>query len=185
MHRPASTAPPMTDCGAWTPPAGNDQLQILRILDCGDETLVIIRIHFDRELQRAIEQIELSRAEGRRDDMAARASRGSDLRGSDTSNHKESAPGGMQDTGEAERYREADREHCSMPHQDEQVAEQQAPMPSEPRHKHPDERAIESRPVSNPELARSDPPQQHEPRLRQIEQEIEERQDRDRNDRDR
>jgi hypothetical protein len=139
----------------------------------------------DRELQRAIEQIELSRAEGRRDDMAARASRGSDLRGSDTSNHKESAPGGMQDTGEAERYREADREHCSMPHQDEQVAEQQAPMPSEPRHKHPDERAIESRPVSNPELARSDPPQQHEPRLRQIEQEIEERQDRDRNDRDR
>src|SRR6476646_7402089 len=54
MHRPASTAPPMTDCGAWTPPAGNDQLQILRILDCGDETLVIIRIHFDRELQRAL-----------------------------------------------------------------------------------------------------------------------------------
>ena len=44
----------MTDCGAWTPPAGNDQLQILRILDCGDETLVIIRIHFDRELQRAL-----------------------------------------------------------------------------------------------------------------------------------
>jgi hypothetical protein len=139
----------------------------------------------DRELQRAIEQIELARAEGRRDDRAARANRESGLRDSDTGNHKEGAPGGMQDTGEAERYREADREHRSMPDQDEQVAEQKAPMPSEQRHKHPDERAIESRPVSNPELARSDPPQQHVPRLRQIEQEIEERQDRDRNDRER
>jgi hypothetical protein len=58
-------------------------------------------------------------------------------------------------------------------------------MPSEQRRKHLDERAIESRPVSKPELARSDPPQQHVPRLRQIEQEIEDRQDRDRNDRER
>jgi soluble cytochrome b562 len=139
----------------------------------------------DRELQRAIEQIELSRAEGRRDDRAARVSRESDLTGSNTSNHKEGALCGMQDTGKAERYRETDSGTRSVPDQDEQVADRHAPMPSEQRRKHLDERAIESRPVSKPELARSDPPQQHVPRLRQIEQEIEDRQDRDRNDRER
>jgi len=73
----------------------------------------------------------------------------------------------------------------STPELDDQTAVQQATMPSEQRTRHPDDRSADRKPPIDAELARSDPPQQQVPRLRQIELELEERQDRDRDDRER
>ena len=69
-----------------------------------------------------------------------------------------------------------------MHEQDDQIVEQQATMTSEQRTRHTDDRSADRMPVLDAELARSDPPQQQVPRLRQIELELEERQDRDRDD---
>ena len=57
-------------------------------------------------------------------------------------------------------------------------------MQTEQSTRHPGDRSAERKPALDAELPRSDPPQQHVPRLRQIELELEERQDRDRDDRE-
>lgn len=139
----------------------------------------------DQDLQRTIGQIELSR------DKQARSDRGEDREQKAASidpgqNHgADGAPGGFQGAAEAEQHRDPGRAVGSTPEQDDQIVEQQATMPSEQRTRQSDGRSAERKPALDAELARSDPPQQHVPRLRQIELELEERQDRDRDDRER
>ena len=136
----------------------------------------------DQDLQRMIDQIELSRVEERLKD-----------RGEDRDQQADSvdagakdAPDGFQGAAEAEQHRDAGREAPSTPEHDDQIVEQQTTMPPfEQLTRRPDDRSVERKQVSDAELARSDPPQQHVPRLRQIELELEERQDRDRDDRER
>ncbi|SMH26268.1 relaxase/mobilization nuclease domain-containing protein [Mesorhizobium australicum] len=139
----------------------------------------------DPDLQRTIDQIALSRAEQARsergearDEQAASINAGANRR-------VDGAPNGFQDVAEAEQYRDPAQEVQMTPGQDDQVIEQQATMSTGPRTQHPEDRAVERKPALDAELARSDPPQQHVPRLRQIEREVEERQDRDREDRER
>jgi hypothetical protein len=139
----------------------------------------------DQDLQRTIDQIELSRVENRR---SARGEERDQKVGSidaGANRRNDGAPGGFQGAAEAEQHRDPGREVRSTPEQDDQIVEQQATMPSEQRTRHPDDRSLERKPALDAELARSDPPQQHVPRLRQIELELEVRQDRDRDDRER
>lgn len=136
----------------------------------------------DQELRRTIDQLELSRAEDRRNDGDRYPD--TDPTGAATNNQNEGALGGIR-RAEFEPHRVPTRDIQSMPEQDDHVAEQKPTIPSEQRTRHPDERAIEKEPVLDAELVRSDPPQQHMPRLRQIELDLEERQDRDRDDRER
>ncbi|CAG0987214.1 MAG: hypothetical protein F9K19_04225 [Rhizobiaceae bacterium] len=139
----------------------------------------------DQELQRMIHQIEMSRAEQARSDRG----QDSDQRAASIdagANHlTDGALGGFQGAAEAEQHRDPGREGRSTPEHDDQILEQQTSMPSEQRARHPDDRSAERKPPLDAELARSDPPQQHVQRLRQIELELEERQDRDRDDRER
>ncbi|RUM96327.1 hypothetical protein EET67_18440 [Pseudaminobacter arsenicus] len=125
----------------------------------------------DHELQRAIEQIEQSRAKARPDNTVGRIHWESDLSDSHASSQNDGAPGGRaQGVPEAERHRDAGWAARSMPRQE---------------RGHPDERAIKRKPVLDAEPTRSDPPQQHVPRLRQIELEIKASQNRDHRDRER
>ena len=132
-----------------------------------------------------IDQIELSRVENRRSDRGENSDQKADSIDADANRRNDGAPGGFQGAAEAEQHRGPVREVHSMPEQDNQTIEQQATMPSEQRTRHPDDRSLERKPALDAELARSDPPQQHVPRLRQIELELEERQVRDRDDRER
>ncbi|WP_051131355.1 relaxase/mobilization nuclease domain-containing protein [Pseudaminobacter salicylatoxidans] len=134
----------------------------------------------DRDLQHTIAQIELSRAEDKRNGR----DRESYSIGAGTNNN-EDVLGGSQETAEAEQHRDPGQDVRSTPEQDDHVAEQQATMASEQRPKHPDERAAERKPTLDAEHVRFDPPQHHVPRLRQIELELQEREDRDRDGRDR
>lgn len=135
----------------------------------------------DQNLQRTIDQIELSRAEDERNDR----DREPYSTGAGANNRNEGALGGFQGAAEAEQHRDPVRDVRSAPEQDDHVAEKQAAMPPEQTPKHPGERAAERKPALDAEHARSDPPQQHVPRLRQIELELQEREDRDRDERDR
>lgn len=135
----------------------------------------------DQELQRAIEAIELARDEANRNvdreqhfaDQASMASDGKD------SNRAPS------EAVEAEQTREAD---LDVPHASADdglgVEQQNSPASSQEKardgHGQPERL---SRPAAEP--VRSDPPQQHVPRLRQIEREIEERHERAIDDRER
>lgn len=140
----------------------------------------------DQDLQRTIDQIELSRTEDRRADWGPRRHREFDTAAAGKNDqNNEGIRSGIQGAAEAEQHRDPDRDVRSTSEQDDLFADQQAKMPSEQRTRHPDERAVEGRPAHDAELARSDPPQQHVPRLQQIELELEERQDRDRDDRGR
>lgn len=139
----------------------------------------------DQELQRTIDQIELSRVENRRSDRGENSDQKADSIDADAKRRNDGAPGGFQGAAEAEQHRDPRQEVRSTPEHDDQIVEQQATMPSEQRTRHPDDRSAERKPTLDAELARSDPPQQHVPRLRQIELELEERHDRDRNDRER
>ncbi|WP_246252779.1 hypothetical protein [Allomesorhizobium camelthorni] len=139
----------------------------------------------DQELQRTIAQIELSRAERVRSDTGADRDQKADSIDAGANRPNEGAPGGFQGAAEAEQHRDPVREVRSTPEKDGQTVEQQATMPSEQRTRHPDDRSVERKPGLDAELARSDPPQQHVPRLRQIELELEKREDRDRDDRER
>ena len=117
----------------------------------------------DQELQRAIEAIELARREANRNldreqHFARQTSMVSDGKNSN------GAPSGAI---EAEQSRETDLD---------------VPRASEERDEHGQPEGP-SRPTAEP--VRSDPPQQHVPRLRQIEREIEERHERDVDDRER
>jgi hypothetical protein len=139
----------------------------------------------DQDLQRTIDQIELSRVESRRSDRGEDSDQKADSIDAGANRRNDGAPGGFRGAAEAEQHRDPGREARSTPEHDDQTAEQQATMPSEQRTRHPDDRSAERKPALDAELARSDPPQQHVPRLRQIELELEERQDRDRDDRER
>ncbi|MRX36899.1 hypothetical protein [Aminobacter sp. MDW-2] len=139
----------------------------------------------DRDLQRTIDQIELSRGGQARSDRGQDSDQNAVSIDVGANRRIDGAPGGVQDVAEAEQHRDAVREVRSTPEHDDQIVEQQMTMPSEPRTRHPDDRSVDRQPALDAELARSDPPQQHVPRLRQIELELEERQDRDRDDRER
>src|SRR5690606_16347462 len=131
-----------------------------------------------------IDQIELSRVENRRSDRGENSDQKADSIDADANRRNDGAPGGFQGAAEAEQHRDPGQEVRSTPEHDDQIVEQQATMPSEQRTRHPDDRSVERKPTLDAELARSDPPQQHVPRLYQIELELEERHDRDRDDRE-
>lgn len=134
----------------------------------------------DQELRRTIDQIEQQARSDRgqdSDQKAASIDTGANRR-------TDGAPGGFQ-AAEAEQRRDPGQEDRSTPEHDDQSIEQPTTMSSEQRTRHPDDRSAERKPSLDAELARSDSPQQHVPRLRQIELELEERQDRDRDDRER
>lgn len=137
----------------------------------------------DQDLQRTIDQIELSRVESSRSDREEDRNQKADL--IEAGRRNGGAPGGFQGAAEAEQHRDPIREARSTPEQDDQMVEQQAMKPSFQRTKHSDDLSIEKKPALDAEFARSVPPQQHVPRLRQIELELEEHQDRDRDDRER
>jgi hypothetical protein len=139
----------------------------------------------DQDLRRTIDQIELARVEQARSDRGEDSDQNATSIDVGANRRIDGAPGGVQDVAEAEQHRDAVREVRSTPEHDDQITEQQLAVPSEQRTRHPDNRSAERKPALDAELARSDPPQQHVPRLRQIELELEERQDRDRDDRER
>jgi hypothetical protein len=128
----------------------------------------------DQDLQRVIDQIELAPIDHARNDRDQRV----DSIDAGTSRWTDSGLGGFQGT-EAEQRRDPGREERSTPEHDDQSIEEQATVPSEQRTRHPDDLAVEKKSTLDAELAKSDP-QQHVSRLRQIELELEERQDRDR-----
>lgn len=134
----------------------------------------------DQELQRAIELVELARGEARR--TAAGEQRGAER---DHDGEAKVAGGGSPGVIEAEQNREASRESLVASVEDAHGdARQASPTPDQPQRRS-DERVVRGRPKVEVEALRSDPPQQHVPRVRQIELEIEERRDRDRDDRER
>lgn len=139
----------------------------------------------DRELQRAIDQIELFSVESRRSDSGEDRDQKSASTDTGTNRRDDGAPGEFQGAAEAEQHRDPGRELRSRPEPDDQIVELQATMSSERRTRHPNDRSSERKSARDAELARSDPPQQHVPRLRQIELELEERNDRERDDRER
>lgn len=151
----------------------------------GDNQYMREAAKMDQDLQRTIDQIELSRADDRREDERADKGRGPQSPGLGTSKESEEAPVGFEGTAEAEQLRDPGQDVRPRTEVDEHLSEQQTAIPVEQRTRQPDERAVERKPAVDAELARSDPPQQHVPRLRQIELELEERQDRDRDDRER
>jgi len=139
----------------------------------------------DQDLQRTIDQIELGRAEQARSDRGQDGDQEAASIDPGANRRVHGRPGGFQGAAEAEQHRDPGQEGPSMPEHDDQTVEQQTTIPSEQRTRHPDDRSAERKPALDAELARSDPPQQHLPRLRQIELELEERQDRERDDRER
>ena len=139
----------------------------------------------DQDLQRTIDQIELAAADHARSDRDEGRHQKAASIDAGANRWADGAPDGLQGAAEAEQHRDPGREVRSTQEQDDQIVEQQATMPSEQRTRHTDDRSADRRPVLDAELARSDPPQQQVPRLRQFELELEERQDRDRDDRER
>lgn len=139
----------------------------------------------DQDIQRTIDQIELSRTDDKRTDRWSGREGEPHSTDTRTNNANESALGGVQGTAQAEQHRDSGRDVRSTRESGNHFAEQQPAMAPEQMTRHPDERVVERKPALEAELARSDPPQQHVPRLRQIELEHEELQDRDRDDRER
>src|SRR5690606_34835751 len=118
-------------------------------------------------------------------DKGADRGRESASNSSSTNNRNGGPLGGVPEAAEVGQQRDSVQDVRSTPEQDDRVAEQQAAMPSEQRTRHSVERVAERKPAIDAELTRSDPPQQQVPRLRQIELELEDRQHRDRDDRER
>lgn len=128
----------------------------------------------DQDLQRAIEVIEATREETRS------AQDGTDRQ----------ATGGEPSAGVSTGVAEAEQGNQAVygrfgVGQSEQIGDRQASPPEEQPPQHPDEKVADRRSMGETEIAGSDPPQQHVPRLRQIELEIEGRDDRDRDNRGR
>jgi soluble cytochrome b562 len=147
----------------------------------GDNQYVREVAKSDQELQRAIELIELAQGQARR--SAEREQRGADqASGGSDAKGPDGVPSGIV---EREQTRETDRENQSAPDQnvhgvDRENSPASGQESSRDRDRRPDDASR-----SPTEVARADPPQQHVPRLRQLELEIEERHDRDRDDRER
>jgi len=137
----------------------------------------------DRDLQRMIDQIELSRGDNRHSDGGEVRDQQADSFDAGGNRRIDGAPDGFQGIAEAEHHRDSVRNVSSTPEPVDQVVEEQ--LPHEQRTTQRDDRSLERKPVLDAELSKSDPAQQHVPRLRQIELELEDRQDRDRDDRKR
>lgn len=133
----------------------------------------------DQELQRAIELVELARDEVRR--TADGEQRGVER---DHDGGAKVASGGSPGVIEAEQNREASRESFIASAENADVDVRQA-SPTPDQLQRPSDKRVAERTAAEVETARTDPPQQHVPRLSQIEGEIEERAERDRDDRDR
>jgi len=147
----------------------------------GDNQYVREIAKSDPELQHAIELIERAQNDVRRD--ADRDQRGANQAAGES--ETKAPAGGAPGMAEAEQTPEANRESQPKPEQDLHGNDRQnstAPGQENPRDtdRRPDDAS--RTPV---EVGRSDPPQQHVPRLHQIELEIEERHERDRDDRER
>lgn len=147
----------------------------------GDNQYVREVAKSDHELQRAIELIEIARGETRR--ISDSEQRGADREYGGGEN--KGAAGGSSGVVEAEQNREAGREGKRSAGQDDHVDDRQVSPAEEQSQRRPDEKLAERSSATEVEIARSDPPQQHVPRLREIELEIGERAERDRDDRDR
>jgi hypothetical protein len=139
----------------------------------------------DRDLEQAIERIEASRDERRNTDNGRHEQHGSDL--VDAGGRDKDATGGSPIAGEAEQNRAASREGRLVEGREEQIDDRQDPLPAEQpqRERGLDDKKTERHSSIEAEVSRSDPPRQHVPRLRQIEMEIEERHERERDDRER
>ncbi len=137
------------------------------------------------DLEQAIERIEASRDERAKTEIGQQEQRGSDL--ADASGYDKDATGGAPVTSEAERNRAASRDGRLAESQEEQIDDRRDPLPGVkplPERRLDDPNA-ERHSSIEAEVSRSDPPQQHVPRLRQIEMEFEERQERHPDDRER
>ncbi|MDQ6436295.1 hypothetical protein RB623_19730 [Mesorhizobium sp. LHD-90] len=138
----------------------------------------------DQDLQRAIELIEVARDEARSiERKGQREQHGPE--GQDASGQMKGSAGGSPSVAEAELNREAVHDGRVTAEQSDSIDDPRASRPEESPQRRPDERVADRRPAAEPEIARSDPPQQHVPRLREIELEVEERHERDRDDRER
>jgi hypothetical protein len=136
----------------------------------------------DQELQRATDLIELARDEARRL-AASKAAERSGTEADGTHGQYKGDAGGSPGAVESDQNREATPDGRLAAAQDEHADDRHRSPPLDQPQRRSDEREIERYPAA--EAVRSDPPQQHVPRLRQIGLEIEERQDRDRDDRER
>lgn len=147
----------------------------------GDNQYVREVAKSDQELQRAIELIELAQGQARRN--AERAQRGADqASGGSDAKGADGVPSGII---EREQTRETDRENQSAPDKNVHGVDRENSPSSGQESSRDNDRRPEDAPRNAVEVARSDPPQQHVPRLRQLELEIEDRHDRDRDDRER
>lgn len=139
----------------------------------------------DRDLEQAIERIKASRDERAKAEIGQLEQRGSDL--TDASGHDKDATGGAPVVGEAEQNRAASRDGRLAEIQEERIDDRREPLPAEKplRERRLDDRNAERHSSIEAEVSRADPPQQHVPRLRQIEMEFEERHEREPDDRER
>jgi len=138
----------------------------------------------DQELQHAIELVEMSR-DNARGSVANRESEQPGAEPDGAGGQDKGIADGSPGVIEAEQNREADHDGQLDSRRDEHADDRQSPSTLDQPRRRSDERETEKRPATEVEAARSDPPQQHVPRLRQIELELEERHDRDRDDRER
>jgi hypothetical protein len=151
----------------------------------GDNKYVREIAKSDQELQHAIELIERAQNDARR--HSDRGQNGTDQAAGE--NEIKALGGGSPGVVEAEQAREANRQSQPLPEQDVHDGDRQnSPASVQERSwhesSHDNDRLPEDVMRTPADVARSDPPQQHVPRLRQIEREIEERRDRDRDDRE-
>jgi hypothetical protein len=137
----------------------------------------------DQELQRAIDLIELSREE--RSGAGSGQHERPGLGSGDTDGRNNDDAGGSPDVAKAEHIPEDGRDSRLAAGLDDHVGNRSDSLAAEQPQRRPDERMGETRSAAEAETARSDPPQQHVPRLRQIEREMEEREERERDDRER
>lgn len=136
----------------------------------------------DQELQRAIELIELSREE--RSSAGNRQRERPGLDSADVGGQSNGGAGGSPGAARAEQISEDVRDSRLAAVRDDHVDDRQDSLAEQPQRR-PDERMAERPSAAEVETVRSDPPQQHVPRLREIEREMEERHERDRDDRER
>jgi hypothetical protein len=147
----------------------------------GDNQYVREVAKSDNELQRAVESIEVARGrtlqnEEREQRGAGQASPGSVPKGTD---------GVPPRNVEREQTRGTDLENQSAAEEDVNGVDQQYSPTSARQGTRDNDRRLDDVSTSPTGVARADPPQQHVPRSRQLELEIEARHDRDRDDRQR
>ena len=138
----------------------------------------------DQDLQRAIEVIEVAREETRSiAQMGQREQYGTDRQ--DAGGETKGGAGGSTGVAEAEQSRDVGHVDRFAIGQSDQIDDRQASPPEELPQRRPDEKVADERSTGETEIAHSDPSQRrHVSQLRQIELEIEGRDDRDRDNRE-